>query len=165
MCTVQAPHCAMPHPNFVPCKPTTARIAHKRGMSGSESSVMALPLSVKAIDMKDPHIGLDHLCGEIVVLVEARRGRRARHTSSRAAFSVTWGWHQLIASHSKVRFCYAGTRRAAARGHDQRICAAPSFFLTLSTNRSNAASLARGSGVTPNTGFGQSGSVFRRATI
>jgi len=38
--------------------------------------------------------------------------------------------------------------------------AAPSFFLTFSTNRSNAASLARGSGVTPKAGFGQSGSVF-----
>jgi hypothetical protein len=54
-------------------------------MSGSESSLMALPLSVKATDMmKDPHIGLDHWCGEIVVLVEARRGRCARHNSTRA---------------------------------------------------------------------------------
>jgi hypothetical protein len=45
---------------------------------------MALPLSVKAIDMIDPHIGLDHLYGEIVVLVEAQRARRARHNSTRA---------------------------------------------------------------------------------
>ena len=39
----------------------------------------------------------------------------------------------------------------------QLTCAAPSFFLTFSTNRSKVASLACGSGVTPNTGFGQSG--------
>ena len=32
--TVQAPHCAMPQPNFVPCRPATSRIAHKSGMSG-----------------------------------------------------------------------------------------------------------------------------------
>src|ERR1700728_739287 len=63
MWTVQAPHCAMPQPYFVPCNPTTSRIAHKRGMSGSESRVIALPLSVKATDMKDPHIGLDHCRG------------------------------------------------------------------------------------------------------
>ena len=51
MCTVQAPHCAMPQPYFVPCKPATSRSAHRRGMSGSALSVMALPFSVKATDM------------------------------------------------------------------------------------------------------------------
>src|SRR6185295_18789258 len=92
MCTVQAPHCAMPHPNFVPCKPTTSRIAHKSGMSGSASRVTGLPLSVKATDMmKDPLIGLDHLCREIVVLVEAQAGRRARHNSTRAGLSMDVG--------------------------------------------------------------------------
>src|SRR5271156_1809450 len=65
MWTVQAPHCAMPHPYFVPCKPTTSRIAHKRGMSGSASSVVALPLSVKVTDMMEsPHIGTGYLRGE-----------------------------------------------------------------------------------------------------
>ncbi len=36
-CTVQAPHCAMPHPNFVPVSPSVSRIAQSKGVSGSTS--------------------------------------------------------------------------------------------------------------------------------
>ena len=37
-CTVQAPHCAMPQPNFVPVRPSSSRSTHKSGVSGSTSS-------------------------------------------------------------------------------------------------------------------------------
>src|SRR5260221_12510076 len=46
ICTVQAPHCAMPQPNLVPVRPTTSRIAHSNGMSGSTSREIGLPLRV-----------------------------------------------------------------------------------------------------------------------
>jgi hypothetical protein len=48
-------------------------------MSGSESRVMALPLSVKATDMKDPHIGLDH-CRAVFVRWKLSREAAARST-------------------------------------------------------------------------------------
>src|SRR5258708_8333725 len=51
ICTVQAPHCAMPQPNLVPVRPTTSRIAHSNGMSGSTSREIGLPLSVNETAM------------------------------------------------------------------------------------------------------------------
>jgi hypothetical protein len=44
MCTVHAPHCAMPHPYFVPVNPTTSLIAQSSGIFGSTSTVWVLPL-------------------------------------------------------------------------------------------------------------------------
>jgi hypothetical protein len=38
-CTVQAPHWAMPQPNFVPVRPTRSRKTHSKGMSGGASTV------------------------------------------------------------------------------------------------------------------------------
>src|SRR5688572_5653394 len=43
-CTTQAPHCATPHPYFVPFNFATSRIAHNKGIWGSTSSLYALPL-------------------------------------------------------------------------------------------------------------------------
>src|SRR5215475_15704107 len=47
MCTVQAPHCAIPHPYFVPVMPTESRITHKSGVSGSASTSCDFPLMVR----------------------------------------------------------------------------------------------------------------------
>src|SRR5260370_40398296 len=58
ICTVQAPHCATPQPNLVPCRPTTSRIAQSRGMSGSASRVVGLPLSVNEIAIRKLRSGL-----------------------------------------------------------------------------------------------------------
>ncbi|SIT44389.1 hypothetical protein BN2476_390048 [Paraburkholderia piptadeniae] len=55
--TVHAPHCAMPQPNFVPCRPATSRIAHSSGMLGSASSVVDLPLRTKVVDINDSECG------------------------------------------------------------------------------------------------------------
>src|SRR4029077_7266247 len=44
-CTVHAPHSAMPQPNLVPVRPATSRTAQSRGMLGSASNVVGLPLS------------------------------------------------------------------------------------------------------------------------
>src|SRR5690348_16978832 len=43
--TVQAPHSAMPQPNFVPTRPSESRKTHNRGVFGSTSAVRALPLT------------------------------------------------------------------------------------------------------------------------
>src|ERR1700736_2007601 len=50
-CTVQAPHKAMPQPNFGPKIPSASRNAHKSGMSGSTSATIILPLMFKLNDM------------------------------------------------------------------------------------------------------------------
>ena len=45
MCTVQAPHCAMPQPNFVPTKFKWSRSTHNSGVSASVSTDNILPLT------------------------------------------------------------------------------------------------------------------------
>ena len=47
ICTVQAPHCAMPQPYLVPVSPTFSRIAHSRGVSSSTSTLIVLPLILR----------------------------------------------------------------------------------------------------------------------
>src|SRR2546425_6002436 len=37
-CTVQAPHCAMPHPNFVPVIPRLSRRTHRSGVFAAARS-------------------------------------------------------------------------------------------------------------------------------
>src|ERR1700744_556444 len=44
ICTVQAPHCAIPQPNFVPVKPITSRNTQRSGVSGSMSISRDVPL-------------------------------------------------------------------------------------------------------------------------
>src|ERR1700734_4095635 len=44
-CTVQAPHCAMPQPNFVPVRPTISRSTQSSGVSGSISICLDVPLT------------------------------------------------------------------------------------------------------------------------
>src|SRR5580700_856191 len=53
--TVQAPHCAMPHPYFVPVNPAASRIAQRSGMSGGKSSFTVRLFSLREIDMALPH--------------------------------------------------------------------------------------------------------------
>ena len=47
-CTVQAPHMAMPQPNFVPVRPIESRRTHKSGMSPSTSTAYVLPLTIRS---------------------------------------------------------------------------------------------------------------------
>src|SRR5262244_3965473 len=56
MCTVQAPHSAMPQPNLVPVRPTCSRMAHSRGVLGSTLTSMELPLIVKRTIAFPPRI-------------------------------------------------------------------------------------------------------------
>src|SRR5579864_7475805 len=53
-CTVQAPHCAMPQPNFVPVILRCSRITQSKGVSGSASTVTARPLIVKLVIRPSP---------------------------------------------------------------------------------------------------------------
>jgi hypothetical protein len=50
-CTVQAPHSAMPQPNFVPVMPSTSRNTQSSGVSPSTSRLCVLPLTLIAKDM------------------------------------------------------------------------------------------------------------------
>src|SRR5215475_4088284 len=45
-CTVQAPHSAMPQPNFVPVMPSTSRNTQRSGVSPSTSTLCVLPLTL-----------------------------------------------------------------------------------------------------------------------
>src|SRR5215471_17342052 len=48
-CTVQAPHCCRPQPNFVPVRPIASRITHSSGVSGLTSTSYCLPFTVNEI--------------------------------------------------------------------------------------------------------------------
>jgi hypothetical protein len=51
MWTVHAPHCATPHPNFVPFMSSTSRNTQRRGMSAGTSTVVGFPLTLNVIAM------------------------------------------------------------------------------------------------------------------
>ena len=59
-CTVQAPHAEMPHPNFVPVKPSVSRSAHSSGVSGSTSREWARPFTVIVIAIALPSVRDSH---------------------------------------------------------------------------------------------------------
>src|SRR5215475_13117788 len=46
LCTVQAPQSDMPHPNFVPVRPSVSRKTQSSGMAAGTSTDCGLPLSV-----------------------------------------------------------------------------------------------------------------------
>ena len=66
-CTVQAPHWAMPQPNFGPFTSSTSRSTHNRGISGSTSTLCLLPLTVSSI-MESP---LVWMAGGFLKIAEA----------------------------------------------------------------------------------------------
>jgi hypothetical protein len=45
-CTVQAPHSALPQPNFVPVMPSTSRSTQSSGVSPSTSTSWSAPLTL-----------------------------------------------------------------------------------------------------------------------
>src|SRR5262245_24427316 len=55
--TVQAPHCAMPQPNFVPVNPSDSRSTQRSGVAESESTTCGVPFTVSAIDIVRPLSG------------------------------------------------------------------------------------------------------------
>src|SRR5215831_8304524 len=57
MCTVQAPHWAMPQPNFVPVMPSTSRSTHSSGVSPSTSTDLTAPLTLISNDMNPSALG------------------------------------------------------------------------------------------------------------
>src|SRR5207244_7717755 len=80
-CTVQAPHCAMPHPNFVPVRPRLSRSTHRSGVSGATSTDWRLPLTVRTIGgmthsgrgCQKTGVGAGQGEGALLRLVEPRR--------------------------------------------------------------------------------------------
>src|SRR3954464_11140806 len=56
ICTVQAPHWAIPQPNFVPVMPSTSRNTQRSGMSAGASNDFCSPLIV-SLFMRDPMYG------------------------------------------------------------------------------------------------------------
>ena len=47
ICTVQAPHWAMPQPYLVPVRPSCSRSTHSSGVRGSALWLSALPLTLR----------------------------------------------------------------------------------------------------------------------
>src|SRR5712691_12625300 len=67
-CTVQAPHWAMPQPNFVPVMRSESRSTHKRGVPGAASTSRVLPLTTRET-MKNLLGGrLNELAGWFLIL-------------------------------------------------------------------------------------------------
>ena len=58
ICTVQAPHWAMPQPNFVPVMPSMSRRTQSNGMSVGPSNDFDSPLTVN-VTMRDPIFSKD----------------------------------------------------------------------------------------------------------
>jgi hypothetical protein len=56
ICTVQAPHSAMPQPNFVPVIPSTSRKTQRSGVSPSTSTLCVLPLTLMEKAMMNSHL-------------------------------------------------------------------------------------------------------------
>ena len=54
ICTVQAPHCAIPQPNFVPVRPITSRNTQRSGVSGSILTCRDVPLTSIVITVASP---------------------------------------------------------------------------------------------------------------
>src|SRR5512145_440281 len=79
MCTVQAPHIAMPHPYLVPVRPACSRIAHKSGVLGLTLTSSDLPLMLKrAMVSPSPDCGAVNIRDPVCEgkLLEARAPRR-----------------------------------------------------------------------------------------
>jgi len=51
-CTVHAPHCCCPQPNFVPVRPSVSRSTQSSGMSSGASTRWRLPFSVNSVGMR-----------------------------------------------------------------------------------------------------------------
>ncbi|CAN1725085.1 protein of unknown function [Hyphomicrobium sp. 1Nfss2.1] len=57
-CTVQAPHWAMPQPNFVPVRSCSSRRNQSSGIDGSPSNSTGLPLTVSLIIWRLAELGV-----------------------------------------------------------------------------------------------------------
>lgn len=55
ICTVHAPHSAMPHPNFVPVMFSVSRKTHSSGISAGTSTVLDSPFKTKLIAKSSPN--------------------------------------------------------------------------------------------------------------
>src|SRR5262245_50645050 len=58
ICTVQAPHCAMPQPYLVPVSPSCSRSTQSSGVFGSPSTSWGFPLTVKRTIALPPPSGI-----------------------------------------------------------------------------------------------------------
>src|SRR5262249_38998037 len=85
ICTVQAPHWAMPQPYLVPVRPTFSRIAHSSGVLGSTSTSCAVPLMVRRAIPKLLD-GLDALVRVSAIARSPRQSPAPTHDPSLAPF-------------------------------------------------------------------------------
>ena len=75
MCTVQAPHWAMPQPYLVPVRPIVSRNTHSRGVRASTSTLWDWPL----------------MDSEIILILPFRRYRRGdKKCRARAGQGLCW---------------------------------------------------------------------------
>jgi hypothetical protein len=71
---VQAPHCAMPQPNFVPVNPSDSRSTHSSGVVESASTTCGVPFTVSVIDIVGPRSGYSAVApGHIAKVISVAR--------------------------------------------------------------------------------------------
>src|SRR2546421_6566230 len=87
ICTVQAPHWAMPQPYLVPVRPTCSRITHNSGVFGSAFTSCTVPLMVRRAILSSRergHLGLEDFgksgSQELHVSTGRRSSAGAHHT-------------------------------------------------------------------------------------
>src|SRR3989442_13131443 len=57
--TVQAPHCAMPHPNLAALSSRSLRRMYSKGVSGAAATGQRRPLTVRVMAIVFPSLGAD----------------------------------------------------------------------------------------------------------
>src|SRR6267378_3003543 len=86
-CTVHAPHSAMPQPYLVPVIPRWSRRTHRRGVYGSASTDMGLPLTFRVV--------IEELLGKNP-RTRPDRGRGGVAQPSGSRLSSYWKWPLLL---------------------------------------------------------------------
>src|SRR5689334_9434169 len=95
MCTVQAPHSAMPQPNLVPVMPSTSRSTHSSGVSPSTSTDLTAPLTLMSYDMNPSDVR------QSAMVTECRPSTPSLEDATKTSFPRRRGWDEgglLLAS-------------------------------------------------------------------
>jgi hypothetical protein len=87
-CTVQAPHNAMPHPNFVPVIPNTSRNTQRSGVSPSTSTSCLAPLTCKGHNVLSSAIDSFGVIAGAAVHMRTQRAAFKVRTAVRRSFLI-----------------------------------------------------------------------------
>ena len=90
--TVQAPHCAIPHPNFVPVKSSCSRKTQSSGVDGSTSMVFSTPFTKSVFAISAPRLSMRAgYCVQSLLATTPRNGRQRSTTVLSAPYAISAG--------------------------------------------------------------------------